>query len=93
MSFGILLEWCAPQDHSLGHYFYITKIKEISSKSKCTVKYPIVAWPVPYSENLPVPHPPTELNIGDDLEDPNTQDNELKKSIFEEVHLPENLIF
>lgn len=41
-------------------------------------------WPVIQSEDLPVPHLPTDLNIeDDDEEDTSVQDNEVNNPIFE----------
>ena len=61
------------------------QIKGISSKLKHTVKYPNLPSamrPVPHSEDLPVPHPPTQLNVEDQSEHdaatevPNEQQND-----------------
>jgi hypothetical protein len=46
----------------------------ITSKSKHTVKYPYMPpamRPVPYSEKLPVPKPPENLNFSEDNSDAN----------------------
>ena len=59
MNFAIPMVWREPQNHSSDYYFCITQIKEISSKSKNTVKYPNLPSamrPVPHSEDLPIPH-------------------------------------
>ena len=71
MNFAIPMVWREPQDHSSDCYFCITQIKGISSKSKHTVKYPNLASamrPVPYSEDLPIPHSPTHLTPEDESE-------------------------
>jgi len=64
MNFAIPIVWREPQDHSSDCYFCI---KGISSKSRHTVKYPNLPSamrPVPHSEDLPIPHPPTHLTRG-----------------------------
>ena len=61
-----------PQDHSSDCYFCITQMKRISSESKHTVRYPNLPSamrPVPHSEDLPIPHPPTHLTVEDESED------------------------
>ena len=71
MNFAIPMVWREPQDHSSDCYFCITQIKGISSKSKHTVKYPNLPSamrPVPHSEDLPIPHPPTHLTLEDESE-------------------------
>ena len=71
MNFAIPMVWREPQDHSLDCHFCITQIKGISSKSKHTVKYPNLPSamrPVPHSEDLPIPHPPTHLTLEDEPE-------------------------
>ena len=71
MTFAIPMVWREPQDHSSDCYFCITQIKGVSSKSKHTVKYPDLPSamrPVPHSEDLPIPHPPTHLTLEDELE-------------------------
>ena len=71
MYFAVPIVWREPQDHSSDCYFCITHIKGISSKSKNTVKYPnlpSVMRPVPYSEDLPIPHLPTHLTVEDESE-------------------------
>ena len=71
MNFAIPMVWREPQDHSSDCYFCITQIKGISSKSKHTVKYPNLPSamrPVPHSENLPIPHPPTHLTLEEESE-------------------------
>ena len=71
MNFAIPMVWREPQDHSSDCYLCITQIKGISSKSKHTVKYqnlPSAMRPVPHSENLPIPHPPTHLTLQEESE-------------------------
>ena len=71
MNFAVPMVWHEPQDHSSECYFYITQIKGVSSKSKHTEKYPDLPSamrPVPQSEDLPIPHPPTHLTLEDELE-------------------------
>jgi len=66
MIFAIPMVWREPQDHSSNCHFCITQIKGISSKSKHTVKnpnLPSAMRPVPHSEDLPIPHPPTHLTL------------------------------
>ena len=63
--------WRESQDHSSDCFFCITQIKGISSTSKHTVRYPnfpSAMRPVPHSENLPAPHPPTHLTLEEELE-------------------------
>jgi len=69
INFAIPMVWCEPQDHSSDCYFCIKQIKGISSKSKHIVKYqnlPSAMRPVPHSEDLPIPHPPTHLTLEDE---------------------------
>ena len=71
MNFAIPMVWREPQDHLSDCYFCITPIKGVSSKSKHTVKYPNLPSamrPVPHSEDLPIPHPPTHLTLEDESE-------------------------
>ena len=71
MNFAIPMVWREPQDHSSDCYFCIMQIKGISSNSKHTVKYtnmPSAMRPVPHSEDLPIPYPPTHLILEDESE-------------------------
>jgi hypothetical protein len=66
MNFAIPMVWRDSQDYSSDCYFCTTQIKGIRSKSKHTVKYPNLPFamrPVPHSEDLPIPHPPTHLTL------------------------------
>jgi len=99
MNFAVPTVWPEPQDHTSDCYFCITQIKGISIKSKHTVKYPNLPSairPVPHSEDLPTPHPPTHLTLEDQSEHeavtevPNEEQDD---AAFETVHLPVNLSF
>jgi len=71
MNFAIPMVWREPQDHTVDCYFCITQIKEVSSKSKHTVKYPNLPSamrPVPHSEDLTIPHPAAHLTLEDESE-------------------------
>jgi len=71
VNFAIPMVWREPQDHLSDCYFCITQIKRISSKSKHTIKYPILPSamrPVPHSEDLSIPHTPTHLTLEDESE-------------------------
>ena len=71
VNFAIHMLWREPQDNSSDCYFCITQKKGISSESKHTVKYqnlPSAMRPVPYSEDLPIPHSSTHLTLKDESE-------------------------
>ena len=98
MNFAIPMVWREPQDHSSECYFCITQVKGISSKSKHTVKYPKLPSamrPVPHSENLHIPHPPTHLTLEGESElkaAAGVPKEEQDDATFETSHLPLNLI-
>ena len=98
MYFAIPMVWREPQDHSSDCYFCITQIKGISSKSKHTIKYPNLPSamrPVPHSEDLPIPHLPTHLTLGDESEhEAATEVPKRRKMmlLLKQLHLPVNLI-
>jgi hypothetical protein len=55
-------------DHVSDCYFCLTNITDISAKSKHTVQYPnlpFVMRPVPYSAELLVTKPPTNMTLSD----------------------------
>ena len=98
MKFAVPMVWRESQDHLSDCYFCITQMKEISSKSKSTVKYPNLPSamrPVPHSENLPIPHTPTHLTLEEESElkaATEVPKEEQDDATFETSHLPLNLI-
>lgn len=76
MSFAIPMVWREPQNHLSDCYFCLTKIKGISTKSKHTVQYPNLPSairPVSHCVDLPVPQPPENVTIEDELDDITTE--------------------
>ncbi|XP_022826353.1 peptidyl-prolyl cis-trans isomerase G-like [Spodoptera litura] len=64
MPFGQPMIWREPKDHVSDCYFCLTDVKGFSKKSKHTVNYPEVSSvtkPIPHSEDLPVPTPPSHV--------------------------------
>jgi hypothetical protein len=72
MPFAVPMVWREPKDHSSDCYFCLTNIRDITSKSRHTVKYPDLpsaVGPVPHSEEYPVPKPPENMTFSDDISD------------------------
>jgi hypothetical protein len=87
--------WCQPTDHTSDCYFFLTNTTGITSKSKQTFKYrnlPSTIRPVPHGQDLPIPPPPSSINISErtnpepyqeenyDIQDPSFE-------VFTEPHL------
>ena len=98
MNFAVPMVWREPQDHSSDCYFCITQIKGINSNSRHTVKYPNLPSamrPVPHSEDLPIPHPPTRLTVEDESEHEQLPKFQMRSKIMlllKQVHLLVNFI-
>ena len=68
MPFDIPMVWREPTDHVSDCYFCLTRITDVTAKSKHTVQYPNLPSamrPVPHSAELPVPKPPTNMMLSD----------------------------
>jgi hypothetical protein len=69
MPFAIPIFWREPKDHSSDYYFCLTNKTGTISKSKHSVKYPVLPpamRPVSHSEELPVPKSPENLTFSAD---------------------------
>lgn len=65
MPFGVPMIWREPTSHVNDCYFCMTKIQGFSKKSKQNIEYPNLPSalrPVPHSDDVPVPNPPTEFS-------------------------------
>jgi len=68
MPFAIPMVWRQSTDYDSDCYFCLTSISGVTTKSKRAVQYPNLPSamrPVPYSAELPVPKPPTNMTLSD----------------------------
>ena len=67
MPFAVPMVWHEPTNHFSDCYFYLTKVSGRSKKSKSKIVYPdcpSALQPVVHvSENIPVPSPPSQLEL------------------------------
>ena len=71
MPFAIPMIWREPKDHSTDCYFCTTNISGFTSKFKKCITYPNVnsaIRPIPHSEEVVIPKPPTNFHFDSDTE-------------------------
>lgn len=70
MPFAVPMVWREPKDHVNDCYFCLTpRASGMTNKKKSAIQYPNIPsamQPVPHSEQLPVPAPPTNFSIEED---------------------------
>ena len=79
-NFAVPMVWREPQNHGDDSYFYLTNITGFNASSRKKIKYSKLRsamWPVPHSDDLPVPTPPVNKDLlsSSDEEMPSRKDS------------------